>query len=341
MTTNIPIIIPSYLPDKRLLELIDNLTNLGIQTIIVIRDGGGEEYNYIYDEIAKNSNCILVCHDMNYGKGRAIKTGINSYLENGSFKNGFVLADADGQHLPEDIIKVSKVLEANPESLIIGSRSFDKDVPLRSKLGNAISRYVFSFTLGREISDTQSGLRGMPHHHLKEFLKLEGDKYEFETNVLIETRRSDIEIKEVPITTVYLENNKSSHFNPLVDSFKIYWLIVKYSMSSLISFLVDYWLFLFLHIFTQNILLSSYVARGVSLFINYKANKNIVFRYKEKSKFLFSKYLLLCSFSITISYLAVSYLVSLKVKIWLAKLIAEGILFFFNFYVQKRYIFKK
>ncbi|MDR2008387.1 MAG: bifunctional glycosyltransferase family 2/GtrA family protein [Alphaproteobacteria bacterium] len=338
--TNIPVVIPSYLPDERLLELIDNLTALGVQSIIVVRDGGGNEYDFIYEKIANNEKCILVIHEQNQGKGRAIKTGIKTYLEKG-FTGGFVLADADGQHLPADILNVINALKENEDALIIGSRSFDKDVPMRSKFGNIVSRYIFSYSLGRQISDTQSGLRGMPHKHLERFLELEGEKYEFETNVLIETRKSDIEIKEVPISTVYIENNRSSHFNPLVDSLKIYWLILKYSMSSLVSFLVDYWLFLFLHFFTQGILIPSYVARAVSLGINYQANKNIVFRYKGKSKFLFLKYLALVLFSITVSYLAVSYLVSIHVKIWWAKLFVEIALFFFNFYVQKRYIFKK
>ncbi|MCL2567277.1 MAG: bifunctional glycosyltransferase family 2/GtrA family protein [Alphaproteobacteria bacterium] len=338
---NIPVVIPSYMPDGRLLELIDNLVKYGIQNIIVVRDGGSDDYNYIYDAIALNPHCILAVHDVNYGKGKAIKTGIKTYLQKG-FSDGFVLADADGQHLPEDIIKVINTLSENEDALIIGSRSFDKDVPLRSKIGNIISRWVFCYCLGRKISDTQSGLRGMPHKYLEKFLSLEGDKYEFETNILIETRKSDIEIKEVSISTVYIENNRSSHFNPFVDSLKIYWLIIKYSMSSIAAFLVDYWIFLTLNFFTQNIILASYTARAVSLSLNYQANKNIVFRYKGKNKFIFLKYLALCFISISISAQMVSYLVhSIHLKTWLAKLVVELSLFFFNFYVQKRYIFKK
>ena len=335
-----PVVIPSYKPDNRLLDLINNLINEDIQNIIIVRDGCSSEYDYIYNVIKNNPKCILVVHEKNQGKGRAIKSGIKAYLEKGSFNTGFVLADADGQHLPKDIVKVIKELESNPESLVIGARSFDKDVPFRSKFGNLVSRYLFSFLLNRKISDTQSGLRGMPHKYLELFSKLEGEKYEFETNVLVETKKSDIDIKEVPIDTVYLENNKSSHFNPLIDSFKIYWILIKYSMSSIVSFAIDYGLFFLIHFLTGNLALSSYGSRAISLSFNYQANKNIVFKYKEKSSFVFMKYILLCLFSITISYLVIYYLKTIKINLMVSKLIVESILFFFNFYVQKRWIFR-
>jgi putative flippase GtrA len=336
----IPVIIPSFMPDSRLLDLINDLVSEGIEHIITVRDGCTSDYNHIYDVIKNNPKCILVEHDINKGKGRAIKTGIKTYQENKSFTHGFVLADADGQHLPQDILKVIKKLKENPDALVIGARSFDKEVPFRSKFGNLFSRYIFSFLLGRKISDTQSGLRGMPHKYLENFYNLEGEKYEFETNVLVETRKSDIEILEVPIATVYLEKNSSSHFNPIIDSIKIYWVLVKYSMSSMASFALDYGLFLLLHFVTGNLAISSYCSRAISLSFNYQANKNIVFRYENKSKLLFLRYLLLCLFSITVSYLAVSYLKTMRVNLLFSKLIVESILFFFNFYIQKKWIFK-
>ncbi len=341
MMIKIPVIIPSYQPDIVLLELIEDLIKLNVQNIIVIRDGCCSKYNYIYDSIENNPNCILVTHKNNKGKGASLKTGLKTYICNQSFNNGVVLADADGQHLPKDIIRVIKALEKNPNSLIIGARSFNNRTPLRSKVGNIISSYLFSFLLAKNISDTQSGLRGIPHNYVEKFSILEGNKYEFETNVLIESRKNDINIKEVAIDTVYFNNNKSSHFNPILDSLKIYFLLTKYSILAITSFLLDYSLFIILHFLIGNLAISSYVSRSVSLFFNYQANKNIVFRYKGNNKYLFLKYLLLCFISISVSYLLVYYLISIKINIILAKLLAEICLFFFNFYIQKKYIFKK
>ncbi len=336
------ILIPAYKPDEKIIELVDSLIKLGLTKIIVVRDGGGEEYNAIFDSI-KNKGCILLMHEVNKGKGAALKTGFQYYLQNHQDEIGLVTADADGQHLPQDIFNVANALVSSEDNLILGSRVFDKKVPFRSKFGNILTRKIFHLLIGKKISDTQTGLRGIPTKFLAEFIKLKGEQYEYEINMLASTKRLKIGIKEVLISTVYIENNRSSHFNPILDSIKIYALLFRFSVSGLVSFVFDYSLFALLMFFGFGLAASSYGARTFSMILNFFLNKNLVFLYKGKKQlWVFTKYFLTCLFSISISYFLL--LLILKqggISIFLAKILIEIILFFVNFYIQDKFVFKK
>ena len=220
----IPIIIPSYEPDERLTELLSTLVTEDVY-VVVVDDGSGENYKEIFDRVRKSlgSKGIVLKHDVNKGKGRALKTAFQYVLDNIPDAIGAVTADSDGQHTKECIETVSESLKEHPDSLILGVRCFDEeDVPWKSRFGNTLTLKVMKIVSGLSVSDTQTGLRGIPRKFMEELLTVDGERFEFETRMLLETVNK-YNIVEVPIETIYdSKENHQTHFNPFLDSIKIY-----------------------------------------------------------------------------------------------------------------------
>lgn len=229
MILNSVILIPAYEPDEKLIKLVGELSGLSFYKIIIVNDGSSEKCSYVFEKIKEDFNCVVINHLENKGKGLALKTGMKEILKMNENIAGCITVDADGQHTPEDILKISEMFENNKHSLIIGCRDFESEkVPTKNKMGNIITRTIFKLTTKKYISDTQTGLRAIPLEYMEKFCDLPGNKYEFEINMLMEACRVDIDIKELLIDTVYIDNNDSSHFNPFLDSFKIYKEILKF-----------------------------------------------------------------------------------------------------------------
>lgn len=244
MTGSVVVLIPAYKPDAKMLPLCRALRGKGLD-VLLVDDGGGAQYRPLFDE-AEALGCAVVHHAVNLGKGRALKTGLNEALNRYESLAGVVTADADGQHAPEDIVRVRDALLAHPGDLVIGARAFQGEVPLRSRLGNGITRAVYRFVAGRKCTDTQTGLRGIPAAAIPAMLRLPGERYEFEMEMLLRLKEMHLGLYEVPIATIYENNNEGSHFDTLRDSARIYGVILKFMLSSLISFVVDYGLYLLL-----------------------------------------------------------------------------------------------
>jgi glycosyltransferase involved in cell wall biosynthesis len=336
----IPILIPAYEPNSLLLDLIDRLIESGTYNIIVIDDGSGPGSREIFTEIKRNKYCQLCSHAVNMGKGRAIKTGLNFALINYPELSGIVTADADGQHLPEDILKVQKKLFEYPENLIIGCRKFNEKIPFRSKLGNKITKTVFHLLTGIKVSDTQTGLRGIPSRYIPECLKMDGEKYEYEINMLISCGKNGISLKEVPIDTIYIDQNRSSHFNPVLDSLKIYFVLFRFLLSSLSTSLIDFIVFIICSGSGMNILLSTITARIIAGNYNFMVNKKIVFKSHSNVSRSFVKYWLLVLMLGSLSYLGILTLVNyLNINLLLSKALVETLLFIVSFSVQRDLVF--
>lgn len=239
------IMIPALNPDGKLIQLLAELKQEEYIHILIINDGSKEEYNYIFELAQNEYKCIIINNQENLGKGMALKKGFSYVLEHCHNISTIVTVDADGQHLIQDIKKVSNASLENTQTIIMGCRNFTnkKQVPLRSRLGNVITRKVFMFWHDIRLMDTQTGLRAIPKIFLEEFMLVEGERYEYETNMLIRTKELGIKLYEVAIETVYIENNQTSYFNPLKDSMRIYALLIPFSIASIISFLTDISLF--------------------------------------------------------------------------------------------------
>ena len=225
------ILIPALNPPKEFIQYTKDLTNNENIDLIIIDDGSSDEYKYIFDEIRKRKNTVVLVHEENKGKGRALKTGFQYFINHYQKKDGIgiVTADSDGQHLVKDILNISNELNnIEKEGFILGTRNFNlKNVPTRSRLGNKITTFIFKLLFGKKIQDTQTGLRGLTYDFAKECIEIPGERFEYEINMLMKAVKDEIAIKEVEIDTVYINHNSESHFNPWKDSFKIYKVMFK------------------------------------------------------------------------------------------------------------------
>ncbi len=336
---NIAVLIPAYNPKEPLLLLVEALIKFDFRRIVVVNDGSEPSCREIFDKLAGMQNCHVIHHAVNLGKGRALKSGLNYCCVNFPDLLGIVTADADGQHLPADIRKVSETFLNDPRSLVIGARIFAKGTPLRSLLGNVITRYVFRLLIGGKLTDTQSGLRCIPMGIVPDLIRLEGERYEYEMNMLISTKNSRTSIREVEIATVYLENNRSSHFNPLIDSMRIYFLLLRFSFSSLVASSIDFIIFTIIYLLRGNILTALIMARLVSGCINFFVNKNLVFRSRGGAVLPLIKYFTLFITLGTLSFLSIRTMADFGINVIAAKITAESVLFLASFTVQRDFIF--
>lgn len=348
----IPVIIPSYEPDEKLITLLGALQESGIRHVVVVNDGSGEEYAPFFDRAEAFDNCRVLHHAVNLGKGRALKTAFNYCLLEYHQIPGCVTADSDGQHTPSDILACMRELWENPASLILGCRNFDApEVPARSSFGNKCTRQVFRYLLGISVSDTQTGLRAIPASFMEKLMEVKGERFEYETNMLIETKNLDIPIREVPVRTIYIEENKTSHFNPIKDSLRIYLVFGKFLFSSLSSSVVDLLLFhmfcTFLHKAGESvwgvpyIILATVFARVVSAVYNFLINYKVVFKSEEKMAVTAAKYFLLAVCQMMCSALLVNALHGLTGGMEVAvKVPVDVFLFFVSFLFQREIVYK-
>jgi len=345
---DIVIIIPSYKPDREIMMEFIQKVKTKFNNIVVVDDGSGKEYTEFFEEL-QNQNIEVLKHYINFGKGRGIKTAFNYVLNNYPNSIGAVTADCDGQHYLEDIIKCAEKLREEPEKLVIGYRNFnEKQVPFRSRFGNKLTRTIFSTFVGIKITDTQSGLRAFGRKTMETFLKTAGERYEYETNMLIDCKEKDIQIAEVPISTVYIKNNSLSHFNVVKDSIIIYKLFLKYIISSLSSFMLDIFLYAgFVNLLPEiringitEIVIATIIARIISASYNFIVNSKVVFKHQTKNSII--KYFILCVVQMFISAFAVSELFKLlNVNSTIIKVVVDTIIFVINFVIQREWVFKK
>ncbi len=219
----VAVLIPAYNPDQGLASLVAELRRTGrFCEIIVVNDGSGDACHPLWDLLAAMPGVTVLHHAVNLGKGAALKTGLNHFCCAVPQGHAVVTADADGQHLVADIIRVAQRMDDAETSLVLGCRQFSGDVPWRSRLGNLATRFAFRVLAGQRLGDTQSGLRGIPRRLAMELLRSPYAGYEFELDMLIRCRQWRVPIIECPIATVYLEGNRTSHFKPLRDSLRIY-----------------------------------------------------------------------------------------------------------------------
>ena len=278
---NIFIVIPTLDPDEEImLKFIKELKH-NFQNILVVNDGSKSIYDNFFNDLEKQ-NIIVLKHYINLGKGRGIKNAFNYILNNYPQIKGCITCDSDGQHSVKDIKKIAKEILKNDDKLVLGVRDFEKEnVPPKSRYGNKITRNIFKIFIGLNISDTQTGLRGFSKKLMSLFMDVSGERYEYETNMLIFSKEEGIKIKEIEIETIYLNRNANSHFNPLKDSIMIYRLFLKYFLASFSSFLLDIILFcsiLGILDFKEKILAATILARIVSSIYNYIINSNLVFK---------------------------------------------------------------
>ena len=337
-------LIPAYEPDKKIKGLIDELIEKGFD-IVVVDDGSGPDFAELFEELSRKATVLT--HSENRGKGAALKTGLNyinkymAYTESVLTPAGavtvsgrdavIVTVDADGQHLPDDVRRVAEISAQRRDA---------------SRFGNTVTRHVYSAATGIHIHDTQTGLRAFHRSLIPRLLKIEGDRYEYEINMLMQLASEGVPIIEERIETVYENNNSGSHFRTVRDSFRVYREILKFSASSLASFAIDYGMYALLLAVTggagiaNNLIISNIGARLVSGTANYIMNKRLVFRSRTGFARSAAQYFLLAAFILAGNTIVLSTLAgTLGINRFAAKLITEVIFFAISWTVQKYVIF--
>lgn len=345
------VLIPSFEPDDALIEIVSALlhgpTVAGfdeVQAVVVVDDGSGPEYVTQFDAVAAlGAEVLHLVH--NAGKGSALKTGF-AHIKRRYPGHAVVTADADGQHRPHDIRRVA--IAVKPNAIVMGVREFSTGAevaaeppPLKSRLGNQISRGVFRILSGVELDDTQTGLRGYPVDLLDWLAEIPGERFEYEFEMLFAAARRGIELTQVRIETVYLRNNESSHFRPLADSWRVYRPVVAFVASSLSAFVIDAVAFFTLFGLTRQLLFSVAGARVLSATVNYNVNRARVFPNPDGTRpGSLRRYVALAAMLGTANYGILWLLVSVfAVPVVAAKVLTETILYVASFIAQQRIVF--
>jgi glycosyltransferase involved in cell wall biosynthesis len=336
------IVIPAYEPTEVLLQLVQALRGAAPEfETLVIDDGSSQTHQDVFEVLEKTDGVSIIRHAVNMGKGAALKTAMNYALVRGDVET-IVTADADGQHGAADILKVAKLSCDIPDSIVLGVRSFGSEVPLRSRFGNILTRNVLRIFSGLRLSDTQTGLRAISRRAMREFLKVQSNRYEFELECLLLAQQKGIDIREAPIETIYIDGNSSSHFNPVIDSLKIYFVFLRFSLSSLSCAAIDFILFALLYAITANLLVSVVCSRLISATVNFLLARKVVFKSEGVISRQATQYVLLAAGILAVNYLAMRVLSEdLGLNVLLAKVLIETALFFASFAIQNIFIFRR
>ncbi len=284
---NVTLVIPSLNPDEKLISTVEDAINAGFSDVLLIDDGSAPEHKRFFTELSLRPEVTLLIHEVNRGKGAALKTAFSYFLENRPESEGVITADGDGQHRTEDIVACALEMSAHRDSIILGCRDFSlPHVPKKSRFGNRSTSLVFRLFCGMKISDTQTGLRAIPRQLVPAICEAKGTRYEYETNMLLLMGSLSIPYREVKIETVYFDNNEKSHFRPIRDSLRVYSLIIKYALSSILSSVVDLLFFFLFGLFivtgneSADVFAATAAARVVSVIFNFALNKRLVFENK-------------------------------------------------------------
>ncbi len=337
------VVIPAYQPGRALIESAKQLVEAGYE-VVVVDDGSGADYRHIFAEL--NNKIHLIKHTKNRGKGAALKTGYQ-YIQSVFDTYVVITADADGQHKVSDIKKMAHKYYKHPRSLLLGVREFaGESVPFRSKFGNVLTRKVFSLITRKQLSDTQTGLRAFDQSLIEFMIDIPGERFEYEMDVLLACSRKGVDMVELPIQTIYKNNNATSHFNPVKDSWSIYKEVLKFASSSLLSFGIDYTLFVVLLHFMNSvsivggIVFANILSRILSASFNFTVNKHLIFRHTGSVAKQVAHYTLLAG-AILVGNTFLLMLLTDKVHMapYLAKVVTEVTLFTISYFVQKNVIF--
>lgn len=349
---NVTIVLPSLNPDEKLNMVVEGLLAEGFGDIVIVNDGSDKEHMEPFRLAAAHPEVTLLTHEVNKGKGRALKTAFSHILGRQQGTEGVVTVDGDNQHTPKDIKSCAEAM-LKKGKVILGCRDFHgKEIPWKSRVGNISTSLVFRLFCGIRLSDTQTGLRAIPYRYLGRMCQVEGERFEYETQMLLAFKKYHIDFEEVRIETVYLEDNASTHFHPIRDSLKIYGVIFKFMISSGTSFLIDYGIYTLLVFLIRESLsrslrlfIATFAARAVSSICNYTMNKKAVFKSKASVGSSLARYYLLCVLQTAVSY-GMVYLLSCLCRAGsfmevVLKLAVDVVLFVISFQIQRRWVFRE
>jgi glycosyltransferase involved in cell wall biosynthesis len=339
------LVIPLYQPNEKVLPFLEEFKREDFARFVIVDDGSGVSYQATFDAIKARGLFEVLSYPKNGGKGHALKTAYAYLKEQCPDIEAIVTADGDGQHAYSDILKVRDALKANPTSLVMGVRDFSaKDVPHHNKVGNRLSALYFRLATGVKLSDTQTGLRGIPSNLFALALESRGERYEYEMNFLMEAVK-EAPLVQIPIQTIY-DGNKSSHFHPVRDSLRIYKTPLLYILVALLSEGIDLGFFsLFTAIGPSDtlykILVATVGSRLLSGSFNYTMGYFLVFENNGGFAKKLGRYALVFFLNMGLSFGLTYAFNYLPANLTFIKFVVDLVLFTANYFVARGWIFAR
>ena len=353
------VILPSLNPSDSFDRVVDGVLSAGFSHLLIVDDGSRPENKAHFRRAEAFPQCTVLTHEVNRGKGAALKTAFSYLADRCPDARGAVTIDGDGQHLTADILRCAAAIDG-PDTLVMGCRDFSApDIPPRSRIGNRVTSTVFRVLCGIRLSDTQTGLRGVPAALFPRLLTVRGDRFEYETNMLLELTRNGVKLLEIPIETVYEDDNSESHFRPVRDSLRIYRFVILYALSSLSGSLADLLVFYIARRLLEGgpvvdgnmtagsaVLLATVIARAVSSFLNFNLNNRMVFHGRADYGRMLARYYCLAVPVMLASAGLVALLSGLagtgaSLLTTLIKFVVDICLFFLSFRIQQTWVFRE
>ncbi len=336
------LLVPAHRPGPALLDTLADLRGARpTWHLLVVDDGSGAAYADLFRRARDLGAEVLTLAD-NRGKGVALKTGL-AHVAATRPGGAVVCADADGQHGLDDVVAVGDRLLADPGArrVVLGTRTFDGQVPLRSRVGNTVTRWLFTAATRTRVTDTQTGLRGLPAGVLAWACAVPGERYEYELQVLLRAARAGIALDPVPIATIYLDDNSSSHFRPVADSLRVYAPLLAFLASALSAFVLDTVALLALQALTGDLLLAVVGARLTSAGVNFTVNRRLVFEggRRVRARTAALRYAALATTLLGANFLLLSTLTAAGLALLPAKLLTELALVSSSFAAQRAFVF--
>ena len=335
-------VIPAYNPGAVITSVVSEVSK-NVDSVILIDDGSDDQNKQYLKECLKLGNIKPVVFPKNKGKGYALIAGIEEALR---LNPDYILTiDSDGQHNPGEIKKFKDLISNQSQSydLVIGTRKKKANMPFRSELGNTFMSKLVGIVFDEPIEDTQSGFRMLSSGFAKQIIsRVPPGRYETEMKILIDALENNLNVASIEVETIYFENNKDSKFRPLRDSILVMTSFVKYAVAGIISFLIDYTVFIVLSYFLGIYYLAAhFIARTLSGTCNYLLNKHKVFKSKTKSGTEKVRYILAVLFSLgTTSLLLYCMVEFIGFSPVFAKPLAECAMFILNFLIVGKFVFR-
>ncbi|MBL0746700.1 GtrA family protein [Nocardioides baculatus] len=342
------VLVPAYCPGAAMVRTVSDLrTARPDWAVLVVDDGSGTAYDDRFAQ-ARAAGAEVLTLPINRGKGAALKAGLAHVLATRP-GSPVICADGDGQHALADIVAVGERLleDAGARRIVLGTRSFDATsdghlVPLRSRVGNGVTRWLFTAATHSRVPDTQTGLRGIPADLLGWAGTVPGERYEYELQVLLRAGRSGIDLDPLPIATIYLDDNSASHFRPVVDSLRVYAPLLAFLASSLAAFVIDTVALLVLQALTGDLLVSVVGARVTSAGVNFVVNRRLVFdgERRVRTRTAAVRYAALATALLALNFLLLTALGAAGIALLPAKVLTELALVSTSFAAQRAFVFR-
>jgi glycosyltransferase involved in cell wall biosynthesis len=220
----VAVLVVTYEPGCLLLDMVEALVRAGAPAIIVVDDGTSPARQWVLNKVALEPTVHLLRHSAPQGRGAALKTGMQYFLDHLRHYAGLVTFAADGQYSTEDVLRVARALHRSPTLAILGAREFGASDLLSTHrsasrpLSDRLLGLVFRVLTGIALADVQSRLRALPTGLLPRLLRIPGSRYDYELAMLLHIARSGYPLAEHAIPGRLEMHSADPGFRPVADS---------------------------------------------------------------------------------------------------------------------------